>query len=134
MDHRRRTRRPGSPAAGHGMRSILTLAGVAAAYFVAGKLGLSLAYVNESTTAVWPPAGIAVASLLLFGARVWPAIAVGALAVNLTTSGNLVASLLIAGGNTGEAVAAWWLVDRFARGRAAFERTPDIARFAVLAA
>jgi PAS domain S-box-containing protein len=116
------------------MRSILTLAGVAAAYFVAGKLGLSLAYVNESTTAVWPPAGIAVASLLLFGVRVWPAVAVGALAVNLTTSGSLVASFVIAGGNTAEAVAAWWLVDRFANGRAAFDRTPDIARFSVLAA
>jgi PAS domain S-box-containing protein len=116
------------------MRRILTLAGVAAAYFAAGKLGLSLAYVNESTTAVWPPAGIAVASLLLFGIGIWPAIAAGALAVNLTTSGSLVASLFIAAGNTGEAVAAWWLVTRFAHGRAAFERTPDIALFSILAA
>ncbi len=26
-------------------------------YFFAGKLGLSLAFVNPSATAVWPPAG-----------------------------------------------------------------------------
>ena len=35
---------------------LLVLAGV---YFVAGKLGLRLAFVNASATAVWAPTGIA---------------------------------------------------------------------------
>src|SRR5687768_9597263 len=113
---------------------VALMALVAAAYFFAGKLGLSVAYVNESTTAVWPPAGIAVASLLLFGPALWPAVALGALLVNLTTSGSAVASLAIAGGNTLEALAAVWLIGRYARGRGAFERTADVLRFTVFAA
>src|SRR5437867_3053842 len=52
----------------------LSILGLATAYFVAGKFGLSLALVNTSTTAVWPPTGIALAALLLLGLRVWPGI------------------------------------------------------------
>ena len=51
---------------------------VAAAYFGAAKVGLSLAFVAEQVTAVWPPTGIALAALLLFGSRAWPGIALGA--------------------------------------------------------
>ena len=54
-----------------------------AVYFVAGKLGLTLAFVNASASPVWPPAGLALAALLLLGYRVWPAIFVGAYLVNL---------------------------------------------------
>jgi PAS domain S-box-containing protein len=107
---------------------------VTAAYFAAGKLGLSLAYVNESASAVWPPAGIAVAALLVLGPRAAVAVFAGALLTNVTTSGSAVASIAIAGGNTLEAVAAAWLVNRFAGGVAAFTRTPDILRFTALAA
>jgi PAS domain S-box-containing protein len=110
------------------------LGAVAAAYFLAGRIGLSLAYVNESASAVWPPAGIAVAALLILGLRVWPAVAAGAFLVNITTSGNLIASAAIAAGNTAEGVTAAWLVFRFAGGRRVFERTADILRFTALAA
>jgi len=61
---------------------------LAAVYVVAGKFGLSLAFVNESTTAVWPPTGIALAALLIFGLAVWPGIFLGAIIVNLWTSGS----------------------------------------------
>jgi len=117
-----------------GRTRLASLALLTAAYFIAGKIGLSLAYVNESTSAVWPPAGIAVAALLQLGLAAWPAVALGAFLVNVTTSGSVLASLAIAAGNTLEALAAAWLVARFARGRAAFERTGDILRFAALAA
>jgi len=40
---------------------------LASVYVLAGKLGLTLAYVNASATAVWPPAGIALAALLVLG-------------------------------------------------------------------
>jgi len=109
-------------------------AAIALVYFAAGRIGLSLASVNESATAVWPPAGIAVGALIVLGLRMWPAVAAGAYAVNLATSGSVLVALGIAAGNTLEAMAAAWLVLRYARGRAAFERTPDIARFTALAA
>jgi signal transduction histidine kinase/CheY-like chemotaxis protein len=105
-----------------------------ALYFVAGKLGLSLAFVNASATAVWPPTGLAIAALILFGSQLAPAIFIGALAVNLTTSGDLPSSAGIALGNTLEALLATYLVRRWASGRNAFERPQDVLRFALFAA
>ncbi len=113
---------------------LFTSAALAAVYFVAGKAGLSLAVVNESATAVWPPTGIAIAALLLLGSRFWPAIAAGAFLVNLTTSGVWAASAAIAVGNTLEGVVAAWLVNRYARGAAALDRPVDIVRFTLYAA
>ena|SRR5688572_10867016 len=98
------------------------LAGLAAVYFGAGKLGLWHARVHVSASPVWPPTGIAIAALLVFGRRVWPAIFVGALLVNITTTGHWGSSVAIAAGNTLEGMTAAWFVDRFARGCRAFER------------
>jgi len=112
----------------------LVLAALTAVYFAAGRFGLSLAVVNESASAVWPPSGIAVAALLLLGTRAWPALAVGAFLVNVTTSGVVASSAAIAVGNTLEAVVAASLATRFARGKAAFERPADIFRFTLGAA
>jgi diguanylate cyclase (GGDEF)-like protein len=103
------------------------------AYYVVGKLGLRLAFVHTSISPVWPAAGMAVAALLLLGTEVWPAIFLGSFLVNLTTAGSVATSLGIATGNTLEALAAVYLVNRFARGRYAFDRTQDILKFALLA-
>jgi len=103
-------------------------------YFVAAKLGLRLAFVHPSATAVWPPAGIALAAFLILGYRVWPAILLGAFLVNLTTAGSVATSVGIAAGNTLEGLVGAYLVNRFAGGRHAFDRAQDIFRFAVLAA
>jgi len=103
-------------------------------YVVAGKLGLLLAFVHASATAVWPPTGIALAALVLRGLGLWPAVFLGAFLVNATTEGSLATSLGIAAGNTLEAVVGAYLVNRFARGRWAFERSHDIFRVAALAA
>ena len=99
---------------------------LAAAYFAAGRFGLSLAFVNASTSAIWPPSGLAIAAILLWGPRVWPAIFAGALLVNVTTSGEPLASVLIACGNTSEALIAGWLVRRHAGGREVFDRSWSI--------
>src|SRR5258705_12451487 len=69
-------------------------------YFSAGKLGLMLAFVNPSATAVWAPTGIALAAFMILGKRAAPGILAGGLAVNLSTSGSLPASIMIAVGNT----------------------------------
>ena len=113
-------------------RRILEAFGLTAAYFLAGRAGLLLAFANESTSPVWPPAGIAVAALLIFGPGVWPVIAAGAFLVNMTTNEMLVPSIGIAAGNTLEALAGWWLVTRFAGGVSAFTRAGTVFRFAAL--
>lgn len=103
-------------------------------YFVAGKLSLKLAFLYASASPVWPPAGIALAALLLFGYRVWPAIFTGAFLVNLTTAGNVWTSLGIASGNTLEAVIGACLVLRFAGGRSVFDRAYNVFKFALAVA
>ena len=115
--------------------SAVLLVGIAAVYFVAGKVGLDFfGLLNPSASAVWPPTGVAIASLLLFGYRAAGAVFVGAFLVNYATAGGVLASLGIAAGNTLEGVVAAYLVTRFAHGAAAFERAVDLAKYAVLAA
>lgn len=109
------------------------IVGLAAVYFVAGKLGLQFAYLNASASPIWACTGIAIAALLIFGYDIWPGIFIGAFFVNLTTAGTFATSLMIGAGNTGEALAAAFLVNRFARGRDVFERPRDTFKFAVLA-
>ncbi len=115
------------------LKNLATVAGLAVVYFLAGKLGLQLAYVNASATAVWPCTGIAVAALLVYGYKVWPGILVGAFLVNLTTAGSVETSIGIAIGNTLEGLAGCYLVSRFAHGKEAFARAQDIFKFALLA-
>ncbi|HEY6209851.1 MAG TPA: MASE1 domain-containing protein [Gemmatimonadales bacterium] len=115
------------------VRRLGLLVALAAAYFVAGKLGLAFAFVNPSVSAVWAPTGIALASFVLFGYGVWPAIFLGAFLVNLTTTGSVASSVGIGVGNTLEGVVGAYLVNRFARGRRVFERAQDVFRFALLA-
>jgi PAS domain S-box-containing protein len=112
---------------------VARIATLAVAYFLGGRLGLSFAYVNANASGIWPPTGIAVAALILFGRELWPGIAIGAFAVNLATSGSPVASALIAIGNTLEAVIAERLVARYAHGSRVFERTRDVFLFVVAA-
>jgi diguanylate cyclase (GGDEF)-like protein len=106
----------------------------AVAYFIAGKLGLQLAFVHASATGVWPPTGIALAAFLIVGYRAWPAILCAAFFVNVTTAGSVASSLGIGIGNTLEGLVGAYLVSRYASGRGAFKHTRDTFRFVVLAA
>jgi len=116
------------------LRWLLLSTAVAAAYVVAGKLGLSLAVVHPSATAVWAPTGIALAAFLRLGYGVWPAIFVGAFLVNVTTAGSIATSIGIALGNTFEGAVGAYLVTRFAPGSATFSRPLDVFAFTGLAA
>ena len=52
---------------------------VAAAYYAAAKAGLQLAFPNGAVAALWPPVGVGIAALVLWGPRLWPGIVVGEL-------------------------------------------------------
>jgi len=115
------------------VRRLGILLALAAAYLVAGKLGLLVAYVHPSATAVWPPSGLALAAFLLAGYDVWPAILLGAFLVNVTTAGSVATSVGIAAGNMLEGLVGAYLVNRFARGRRACEHAADVFKFVALA-
>lgn len=110
------------------------LVGLFGVYVLAAKLGLSLAFVHASASAVWPPTGIALAAFLTLGSRAWPAVFAGAFVVNVITAGSAVTSLGIATGNTLEGLLGACLVDRFAGGVGAFDRAQDVFTFTGLAA
>ncbi|MGH7277125.1 MAG: hybrid sensor histidine kinase/response regulator [Candidatus Rokuibacteriota bacterium] len=112
---------------------VATASGVALLYFLAGKAGLQFAFLHASATPVWPPAGIALAVLLVLGRRLWPAIFAGAFLVNVTIDDSPATAFGIAIGNTLEGVLGAYLVERLARGRDAFERARDIFAFVFLA-
>jgi len=116
------------------LKRVMVLVGLTSAYFVTATLGLRLAYVNPSATAVWPGTGIALAAFLILGYDVWPAILIGAFLVNVTTAGTFATSVEIALGNTLEGLLGAYLVNRFANGRNAIDRVQDIFKFALLAA
>ncbi|MEO8156476.1 MAG: EAL domain-containing protein [Betaproteobacteria bacterium] len=73
---------------------------LAAVYTAAGIGGLHFAFFNSVVTTVWPPSGIALAALLLFGMRLAPGVAIGAFAVNLWSSGTVIGAFGVAIGNT----------------------------------
>lgn len=104
-----------------------------AIYFASGKLGLRLAFLHVSATPVWPPTGIALTALLLFGYKYWPAVFIGAFLTNITNEGNIATTLGIATGNTLEAILGAYLINHFANGRRVFEKAGDVARFVILA-
>ncbi len=115
------------------LAAVLGLAGVAAAYYVAAKLGLAIAVVRDNVTPLWPPTGIAVAAVLVLGRRVWPAIALAAFAVNAPISSSLWAAAFTAFGNTAAPlVAAEFL--RATRFRRELDRFRDAAAIVFLGA
>ncbi len=110
------------------------LPALAAVYFGAAKLGLSLAFVAEQVSAVWPPTGIALAAVLLWGYRVWPGIALGAFLANATANEPIATACGIALGNTLEALVGTWLLRWLVDFDNALERLRDALGLMLLAA
>ncbi|MBB5918211.1 integral membrane sensor domain MASE1 [Nocardia transvalensis] len=106
---------------------------VAAAYFGAAQVGLRLALVGEQVTPIWPPTGIALACLLVFGVRTWPGIALGAFVTNVALGPSLLAVVAITLGNTAAPVCAYLLLRR-AGFRNRFDRLGDALALVFLGA
>ncbi|MGW4762103.1 MASE1 domain-containing protein [Streptomyces pseudogriseolus] len=102
---------------------VLQTLAVAACYYAGGRLGLlyELRMNGSVVSPIWPPTGIAVASLLLLGPRVWPGIALGTLLVLVQLGSPGPVSPGTVFGNTAAPLCAYLLL------RAAGFRT-DLAR------
>ncbi len=107
------------------MKFLLQNLGLLAAYMVTALLGLRLDAVSGFATLVWAPTGIALAALFLYGRRLWPAVALGAFAVNLYTGASPLVAAGIALGNTLEAYVAAELLRRVGF-RPKMERMVDV--------
>ncbi len=118
----------------HNARRLLPIAaGITAAYALSARLGFQVAFLAEQVTTVWAPTGIAIAALLLWGGRLWPAIWLGAFIANSGSGAPLWTAAVIAAGNTLEAVAAVWMLRR-APFDPGLRRLADTSRFIILGA
>ncbi|MBE9187246.1 MASE1 domain-containing protein [Microcoleus sp. LEGE 07076] len=78
----------------HRTRPLLHVGILALAYFVTGKLAVSiLGLVKAEASPVWPPAGIALAAMLLQGRRMWPGIVLGSVLLN--SSGGIPSAVIV---------------------------------------
>jgi PAS domain S-box-containing protein len=104
---------------------------LAALYYAAAKIGLRLAYLHGTVTAMWPPVGVGTAALVLYGTRLWPGIVIGDLLVGdfSTPLGTVLGQTV---GNTLEVVVAALLLRRLIGDRTGLERVRDV--FALVAA
>lgn len=85
---------------------------LAALYVAAGHLGFSLGAFGGIAAPVWIPTGLSLAVLLLGGYKYWPGVALGAFAVNALAGVPFWAAAGMAAGNTLEALAGAFLVNR----------------------
>jgi len=108
------------------------LAAIGVIYFALAKGGLALASIHPSATPIWPPTGVALAAVLLWGYRTWPAIFAAAVIANATTAGSVATAIAIATGNTLEAVVGAYLVNRWSSGCNTFSRPNSVAKFALI--
>ncbi len=100
-------------------------------YFLFARLGLILATLNHSVSPVWPATGFAFSVIFLYGRSFWPAVAIGAFAANYLTGGPLLATLLITIGNTLEAIAGAFILQKVYSYRKSLEYQTDLFAFAL---
>ena len=105
---------------------LLKILALAVIYHLAARLGLKMAYVQFNTSPVWPPTGIALAALLIFGYGVWPGVSMGVLLGSLLTGANPVVAVGITLGNTLEALAGAYLLKRFIGFHNQMDRIRDV--------
>ena len=103
-------------------------------YVATAKVGLSLDAVHGFAAAVWPPTGIALVALVLYGTRLWPSIAVGAFLVNWSAGAPVLVACGMALGNTLEALVGTVLLTRVVGFRPSLDRLQDVLGLIVLAA
>ncbi|MCW3479226.1 EAL domain-containing protein [Neisseriaceae bacterium JH1-16] len=98
---------------------------MALAYCGAAHIGLSLSYYGSAVTLVWPPSGIAVAALLVWGRRYGIGVYLGGLITNLSIGYALPLAFVLPLGGMAGAVVAVTLLQRMAF-RPTFSRITDV--------
>src|SRR5690349_5163646 len=101
-------------------RLLLSIAVVAAGYYLSGRAGLLLAVPPGYATAIWPASGIALAAAVLGGWRVLPGVVLGSFALNIVTGfdseaplGSALVPGVIALGAAAQAGLGAWLIQRY---------------------
>jgi diguanylate cyclase (GGDEF)-like protein/PAS domain S-box-containing protein len=113
---------------------VIRMAGLAFFYAVLAKLVLTVSSVNGNVTIFWVPGGLALAALLVWGWKYWPAVFLGAFAVGLMVNDPPAVSLFLAVGNTLETLFAFWLFHKFLGDKLNLRQPRDFFYLALVAA
>jgi PAS domain S-box-containing protein len=105
--------------------------------FFGGKIGLWFGRDHLIACAIWPPAGLALGCVLIFGYRLWPGLLLGAFLLKLNilaetrlnAFGLVSAALCMSSGDTLQALVGAWLVETYAKGRDALRQPRTVALF-----
>lgn len=116
------------------LRYFVEIAGLAIIYHLAARLGLQMAYVQQNTSPVWPPSGIALAALLIFGIQDWPGITLGVVIGSLLTGAPLSLSLGFGLANTLEALIGASILTRWIGFDLGINRIRDVIGLVIAAA
>jgi PAS domain S-box-containing protein len=117
-----------------GLADILRIGAVGILYFALSWIGFALEAVNSVAVAVWPPTGMALAALVLYGYALAPGIALAAWLVHLSVGMPVLSAGGLALGHTLAALLGAVLLKRVVRFRPALERLRDVLGLIVLAA
>lgn len=117
-----------------GLSTFTRILVLCAFYLVGALLGKSSAFLSENVSLIWPPAGIALAAILLFGNKYWPGVAAGSLLYTFCNGmGITVFTVASALGNTIGALLCAYLLERFVKFDPCMKRVSDVAGFVMLA-
>jgi diguanylate cyclase (GGDEF)-like protein/PAS domain S-box-containing protein len=97
-------------------------------YFITAQSGLSLSLLEHSVTVFWPPSGISLAVLLLYGYRFWPWVFIGSFCANWVSGLPLLAVLGMAGGSMLEALLGAYLLNSYSRFNVELTEARDVFR------
>jgi len=115
---------------------------VAAVYFISARLSLFLAFEHTNASPIWPPTGIALAAVLMFGYRITPGIFAGACLANILTlngmglslSASIIAASTTALGSSLEVLAGVLMIRRFNGDKYPFDDIKNILIFIIFGA
>jgi PAS domain S-box-containing protein len=110
---------------------------ISSVYFAVSRLSLLLAVGNSNASPVWPPSGIALAAVLIWGYRISPAVFIGAFIANILSLKGItaspyhyiLASLGTAAGNMMEGIIGAYLVRRFSGEGSSFDNIRNLFVF-----
>jgi signal transduction histidine kinase/ActR/RegA family two-component response regulator len=80
---------------------------------IGGRIGLSIHAVDTFVPLAWPVTGIAIAALMLYGYRLWPAVALAVFALYFSVGAGFFVSLGIASGATLESLAGVYFLKHY---------------------
>lgn len=105
---------------------------LATVYVVTARFGLRMDAVSGFATLVWPPTGVSLAALVMFGRGLWPGVAIGAFVANLWSGAPVPVAVGIAFGNTAEAWIGAYALKRIPDWHSSLDRVRDVVALLAL--